>query len=281
MPLAKNDFVNLMKKIFISVFIFLLLAGCGPSQSDYDGMLKYIAELEAQVAALNGELEDVKFGSGRLLAQAKSAYETGSDTEAKRLLSDLLRRHPSSPESIEATSLLSKVDERIKAAEIKRNREKDQERLALEKAIASMKKVTDEIDGITWVSHRDAPLLGNYASIYFGVKNESSSNYPIRLKLQYNDDNWLFIHSVTVKADEKLFELGGLDFKRDTVVTSVREWIDIPVKDHEMLNQWMTAKRVLFRFNGDKYYHDFILPNEQQSQLREVYAAWKIMGGKR
>lgn len=52
------------------------------------------------------------------------------------------------------------------------------------------------------------------------------------------------------------------------------------VKDHEMLKHWMTAKRVVIRFNGDKYYKDFNLPKEQLTQLREVYQAWNIMGGK-
>lgn len=273
-----------MKKLFLSVTTLALLAGCGPSQQEYDQARKQAAELEAQVAALRAELEDVKFGSSRLLAQAKSAYDIKNDTEAKRLLSDLLKRHPSSPESGEATSLLAQVDSRIAAAEIQRKREEEQkaqeERLALERAIGNMKKSTDEIKGITWVSHRSTPVLAKYASFYFGSNKDSAANYPLRLKLQCYGDDWLFVRSVTVKADDKVYELGRLDFERDHSSGSVWEWIDMPVKDHAMLNHWMTAKRVVIRFNGDKYYDDFTLPHGQQAQLREVYQAWKIMGGK-
>lgn len=273
-----------MKKLLLLATTLTLLASCGPSQKDYEQVSKRAAELEAQVAALQAELENVKFGANRLLAQAKSAYEAGSDAEAKKLLADLLKRHPSSPESSEATVLLAQVDSRIAATEIQRKREEErkaqEDRLALERAVGNMKKNTDEIKGITWISHRNAPILAKYVSVYFGSNKGNAAGYPLRLKLQYYGDNWLFVRSVTVKADDKVYELGKLVFERDNSSGSVWEWIDMPVIDHGMLNHWMTAKRVVVRFNGDQYYDDFTLPQSQQAQLREVYQAWKVMGGK-
>lgn len=273
-----------MKRLLVLAATLTLLSGCGPSQKEYEQASKRAAELEAQVTALRAELEDIKFGANRLLAQAKSAYEAKNDAEAKKLLSDLLKRHPSSPESSEASLLLAQVDSRIATADQQRKREEEkkaqEERLAFERAIGNMKKNTDEIKDITWVSHRNAPTLGNSVSIYFGSNKDSAASYPLRLKLQYYDDDWLFVRSVTVKADDKVYELGDLEFERDHSSGSVWEWIDMPVKDHEMLNHWMTAKRVVVRFNGDQYYRDFPLPQRQQIQLQEVYRAWKIMGGK-
>ncbi|MFX5918608.1 hypothetical protein ABTE65_19365, partial [Acinetobacter baumannii] len=77
------------------------------------------------------------------------AYEARNDAEAKKLLADLLKRHPSSPESSEATVLLAQVDSRIAAAEIQRKREEErkaqEERLTLERAVGNMKNKTDEI----------------------------------------------------------------------------------------------------------------------------------------
>lgn len=273
-----------MLKSFLLVTTFALLAGCGPSQQDYDQARKRAAELEAQVTALSAELEDIKFGANRLLAHAKMAFQAKNDTEARRLLSDLLKRHPSSPESVEAKALIAQVDSRIAAAELQRKQEEDrkaqEERLAIERAIGNMEKRTDEIKGITWVSHRNVPVLDKYVSLYFGSNKDSAANYPLRLRLQYYGDDWLFVRSVTVKADDKVYELGMLDFERDHSSGSVWEWIDMPVEDHAMLNHWMTAKRVVVRFNGDQYYDDFMLPQRQQTQLREVYQAWTVMGGK-
>lgn len=273
-----------MKTLLLLAATLTLLPGCGPSQQEYEQARMRTTELEAQVTALRAELEEVKFGANRLLAQAQSTYEAKNDAEAKRLLADLLKRHPSSPESSEASLLLAQVDSRIAAADQQRKREEErkaqEERLAFERAIGNMKKSSDEIKGITWVSHRNAPILAKYVSVYFGSSKGSVESYPLRLKLQYYGDDWLFVRSVTVKADDKVYELGKLDFERDHSSGSVWEWIDMPVKDHEMLSHWMTAKRVVVRFNGAQYYNDFTLPKSQQTQLSEVYQAWKVMGGK-
>ena len=131
----------LMKKLTKKKFLLLIatlaiLSGCGPSQKEYEQANKRVIELDAQVAALRAELEDVKFGANRVLAQAKSAYEARNDAEAKKLLADLLKRHPSSPESSEATVLLAQVDSRIAAAEIQRKRE--EERKAQEERLARL-----------------------------------------------------------------------------------------------------------------------------------------------
>jgi hypothetical protein len=273
-----------MKRIVLLATSVILLAGCGPSQKEYDQERKRAAELEAQVTALRAELEDVKFGANRLLAQAKSAYGAKNHSEAKKHLAELLKRHPSSPESGEAAALLTQVDSRIAAAELEREQEEQrkakEERLALERAIRNMKKDTDELKGITWISHRNTPILANYVSIYFGSSKDNAAGYPLRVKFQYYGDDWLFVRSVTVKADDKVYELGKLNFERDHSSGSVWEWIDMPVTDHEMLNHWMTAKRVIIRFDGKQYYKDFTLPQGQKNQLREVYEAWKNMGGK-
>ena len=262
----------------------MLLAACGPSQQEYDEARKHAGELEAKVAALSAELEDVKFGAARLLAQGTSAFEGKNDGEAKRLLSELLKRHPSSPESKEATAILAQVDSRIAAAEQERKleaeRKAQEEQIAQERALGNMKKDVDEIKGITWITHRNAPVLSKYVSIYFGSRDGSAASYPLRLKLQYYGDDWLFVRSVTVKADDRVYELGSLDFERDNSSGSIWEWVDMPVKDHDMLNHWMSAKRVVVRFNGNQYSHDFILPLSQQTQLREVYKAWTVMGGR-
>ena len=227
-----------MNKFLLLAVTLTLLSGCSPSQKEYEQASKRAAELEAQVTALRAELEDVKFGANRLLAQAKSAYEAKNDTEAKKLLLDLLKRHPSSSESIEASLLLNQVDSRIAAVDQQRKREEEkkaqEERLAFERAIGNMKKSTDEIRDISWVSHSNAPILGNFVSVYFGSRKDSAASYPLRLKLQYYGDDWLFVRSVTVKADDKVYELGKLDFERDHSSGSVWEWIDMPVKDYAL-----------------------------------------------
>ena len=143
-----------MIKIYpLLLCVLSFICGCGPSQQEYEQARKRVTELETQVAALNSELEEIKFGPSRLLAQAKSAYKANSDIEAKNLLAELMKQHPSSPEITEATILLSKVNSRIIALEQKRKREEElqaqKDRLLFEHASRNMKKNTDEMKGIT------------------------------------------------------------------------------------------------------------------------------------
>ena len=279
-----------MKKFFPLALAIGLLCACGPSQ-DQDKSTegraedaRKIEELEARVAELQSELEDLRFGAERLLAQAEAEIDRNDYEKAKILLAELLKRHPDSPQGPKAAKLVSQVDRQIAESERLRKQEaeraaKERER-ALERALGNMKKTTDEFEGITWFRHRNSPVLGNYISAYFGTKNGSAEGYPLRVRLQYYGDNWLFVRSVTIKADERVFELGAFDFDRDNAAGSVWEWIDIPVKDHAMLSQIMAADRVVIRFTGDQYRHDFEVPASQKLQLREVDQAWRAMNGK-
>lgn len=284
-----------MRLLLLLAATIPLISGCGPSQSEYNQAVKHAAQLEDEVKSLKAELEDLKFGANRLLTQAKNAIQDKNDGQAKKYLGELMYRHPASSESVEGKVLLAQVDARAAAEEQKRKQEEErkakeerqalerkqkEERMALERAVRNMKKKSDEMNGITWYRHRNAQILGTYIQAYFGSKNQSSQSYPLRLKLQYYADSWLFVRTVTIKADDKVYELGRQNFERDNSSGKIWEWVDISVPDHQMFSHVMSAKRVVIRFNGDQYYNDFTVPQSQLSQLRDVYQAWKAMGGK-
>lgn len=259
------------------------LAGCGPSQQELDLALNRAEKLEVQVQALQVELEELKFGAPRLLGQAKAASEAGDDDEAKRLITELLDRHAGAPESKEATELNAQIDARIaaEAALLKKeqDRKSEEQRVLLARATRNMEKTKDEINAITWITHRNAPMRGKYVSLYFGTRSGSAENSPLRMRAQYFGSNWLFVKSITVAADEHVYELEPMDFKRDHAAGDVWEWVDMPVRNHLMLERMMSAKKLVIRFIGDQYVHDFTVPDRHKAQIREVNAAWKAMGG--
>jgi hypothetical protein len=274
-----------MKKIYSLAIasVLVALSGCGPSQSELEQARNRTAKLEAQVLARQAELDDIKFGSERLLAQAKVAYENRHYAEAVKISTALLARHPASRERSEASSLLADAKGRIEAANLQRKKEEEnranEERATHDRALGNMAQSTDEIKNITWISHKQAPVLQTYISTYFGSQNQRVGSYPLRLKMQYYSEDWLFVNSVVIKADDDVYEMGDLDFERDNSSGSIWEWVDIPIKDFKMLNRVMTAKRVVIRFNGRQYYKDFIVPDNQLAQIREVHHIWRAMGG--
>lgn len=246
-----------------------------------------LRDLKAETERLKAELDEAKFGAKRLLNQAQVAFDATEDADAHMALIDLMRLHPNSPEAKDGLILLRLVNARIdaritKGAQQKRQEAEGQkklERVAIERATLNLKKRTDAIDGITWMSHKGAPILGKYASLYFGTRDGSASGYPIRLQVQYYGDDWLFVRSLTIKADGRTYELSGLDFKRDNSSGSIWEWIDIPVTDQEMLARWVSSKEVVIRFHGNNYNSDFSQPQGQRNQMKEVYSAWTALGG--
>lgn len=274
-----------MKKIVIATALAALLSGCGQADKENTAKLQQeVGKLQGEVSSLRAELDAERNGPARTLAKAKNEISETSLSTAKKTLSDLVARFPESPQAQEAKSLLLDTDLKIAATEKARQFEAakaaEENRKTLARLDANFIKTTDEIKGVTWVSHKAVPVLGNYMSLYFGVKGGSAVAYPLRMKFNYYADSWLFVESVTIKADEQVFDLGKIDFERDNAAGSIWEWSDSRVSDMTMLNKVLAAKKVVIRYNGRQYYHDFVLSESQKTAMKETLLAWQRYGGK-
>lgn len=274
-----------MKRAVIALSVGLALAGCGNADKEKAEQLQgEVSKLQSEVATLRAELDAEKHGAQRLLVRAKDAKGAGNNASAKSELQDLIARYPEKPEAASAKALLDVIDREEKAAEAERlaaeAKKAEEARAALAKLDKNLKKNTDEIKGITWVSHKSIPTIDTYMSLYFGLEGESSRVMPLRLKLQYHSDSWLFVQSVTIKADDQTFELGNLDFERDNSYGGIWEWSDTVAENKAMLRKIADAKKVTIRFEGRQYYNDFSLPESQKRAIKEMMLAWERYGGK-
>lgn len=267
-----------MWKRVCTVCVAIAMVGCGPSQTELTQAKQKASDLEKQVAKLSAEIDELKNGADRLLTTAKEQTAAGQLDKAKTTLESLITKHPTSTEATAAKALLDKVkgDMATAAAEARKAKEAEeaQAKRAVAQAMQNMTKSTDEIKGITWVRHRQQSPNGKQVSLYFGTRNGQTAGMPLRMKIQYADPDWLFVNSVTIKADDQVINLGKMDFERDHSYGGVWEWADI-VADHKVVETILQAKKVTVRFEGDKYYADFALPAPQQRNMREVFAAWK------
>ncbi|MGE1156916.1 hypothetical protein [Pseudomonas kitaguniensis] len=274
-----------MKKIVIATALAALLSGCGQADKENAARLQQeVGKLQGELSSLRAELDAERNGPPRALAKAKNEISEGSLTAAKKSLSDLVSRFPESTQALEAKSLLAETDLKIAAAEKARQLEAakvaEENRKTLARLDANLIKRTDEIKGVTWISHKAVPALDNYMSLYFGVKDGSAAAYPLRMKFNYYADSWLFVQSVTIKADDQVFDLGKIDFERDNAAGSIWEWSDSRASDMAMLNKILSAKKVVIRYDGRQYYHDFVLPESQKTAMKETLLAWQRYGGK-
>lgn len=274
-----------MQKIIVAAGLAALISGCGQADKEKSEKLQQeVTKLQAEVGSLRAELEAERNGPHRLLARGKNEFGASGLGIAKETLTELVARFPESEQAQEAKKLLSEINEKIVAAEkakqLEAQKAAEEQRKALARLDANLVKNVDEIKGITWVSHKSVPLLENYMTLYFGVKDGSAASYPLRMKLNYHADSWLFIESVTIKADDKVFDLGKLDFERDNAAGSIWEWSDTRVEDMAILNSILSAKKVVIRYDGRQYYHDFVLPDSQKNAMKESLLAWQRYGGK-
>lgn len=275
-----------MCRFLASMMLLAVMAGCDNGEAEKAKQLQErVTQLTSEVARLTAELDEERNGAPRLLAISKSQLQAEDDGAARVSLESLIKRHPGSQQATEAALLLKQLNSKIaakKAAEILAQERKNAEtKAALAKLDHSLIKKVDEFKGITWVTHKSEPVLAKKMALYFGLKNDSAASHPLRLKFQYYSDDWLFVKSVSIKADDQTFDLGTVDFERDNSGGSIWEWSDDPINNFKMLDAVLSAKKVVIRFDGRQYYDDFILPDAQKAAMRDVLLAWGRYGGVR
>jgi len=274
-----------MSRMILVAAIGITLAGCGQGDIEKAKQLQeQVTRLQGELSTLKAELDAERSGPDRLLARAQNEVATNSSAKAKQTLSDLISRYPESEQAKKSKMLLREIDAKTEAAEksklAEEQRKAEEQRQILARLDGNLKKRTDEIEGITWITHKSEPVLATYMSLYFGTKDGKVGNYPLRLKLNYYSDNWLFVQGVTIKADDQIFNLKGLDFERDNGGGRIWEWSDSAVIDRAMLEKIIASKMVTVRFNGRQYYNDFVLPESQKKAMEDIMVAWRRYGGK-
>ena len=274
-----------MKRLVFAIALSAALTGCGNADQEKSKQLQgEVEKLQREIASLKDSLDAERNGPGRLLSRAKNESSENDSAPARQTLADLISRYPESEQALSAKAMLSDLNAKAavaeKARQLEASRKAEEQRLLLSRLDANLKKDTDEIKGITWVSHKSEPVLANYMSLYFGTKDGVLGSYPLRVKFNYFAESWLFVQSVTIKADEQVFNMPNMDFDRDNASGSIWEWSDTKADDMAMLNKIIAAKKVVIRYNGRQYYHDFTLPESQKTAMKEILVAWQRYGGK-
>lgn len=140
-------------------------------------------------------------------------------------------------------------------------------------ALSKLSKNYDAFQDITWYK---SPLSTKYRNanafyIYFGVSNGSPAG--LRLVIQYYADDWLFIDSVKINVDGKVFDVGVYDWERDND-SDIWEWIDEPLSDRSLIEAIIGSKSSVIRFNGSQYYDTKTISSSQKRALRDVLEAF-------
>ncbi len=268
--------------------------------------------LKKELSVLKEEVEELRFGAVRLGEAAEAAFRQESYEEVIRLNGELAERHPGSEPAIRVELLAKQAKTLLAEAEEERRRKAEAERVETERRLAAekrerearlaaerkarereiaaatraMRKKTDEVRGLTFHQHRDSSRFLNSRKdifLYFATKPEWPDPGPLRLKIQYVADDWLFIEKYTIKADDQTFTITTSygEVERDNGSGGIWEWYDKPASASQlaMVETIVGSKKAVLRYHGRQYYRDKTITANEKRRLKEVLVAYEALGG--
>jgi hypothetical protein len=146
------------------------------------------------------------------------------------------------------------------------------ERKQSQQALSKLSKRYDKFQDITWYSSPNSPRYRNYNAFYIYFGSSDNSKLTLRLVVQYESDDWLFIDSAAVNVDGENYSISG-DWERDNN-SRIWEWIDEKLDNREMIEAIITSKSAIIRFEGNQYYNTRTISTAQKQAMRDVLLAY-------
>ncbi|MEO3946756.1 hypothetical protein [Gorillibacterium sp. CAU 1737] len=144
--------------------------------------------------------------------------------------------------------------------------------------LAGFRTKYDEVRELDFYMSQSSPEYDDINAFYpYLVKKNDQLN--LRLRIQYKGEDWLFINHYIFKVDQETFDLYPEydDVKRDNSGFSVWEYYDYSAVDSiEMLHKIVNSTKTIIRRNGDQYYSDYIVTQDEKDSLRAILEAYEL-----
>lgn len=96
--------------------------------------------------------------------------------------------------------------------------------------------------------------------------------------INYSASNWLFIESMTISVDGKLYNFDTLKFDREVKSGGITETslLTLGAPEIEMIKNIIKSKNSFVRFNGKKYYNEVEITKEAKQQMLEILKVYYL-----
>lgn len=275
-----------MKRLLIIVAMIFLLCSCSENGEGFTGIQISTNSntnntKEIATPSPSPSPTPVKEDPDLLLSYATRYYEQGNLTEVDIALMKLKNSTPEATEQIAAVQVMS---DELTSIKEKEDAEREQQRLAeIDAKLAKMNVKEDEVTGVTWYRDKSSTeyVDENSFHLYFGKKEDTGPS--LRLRIQYEDEDWLFIDKYIIKTDNETFTIYADfgDVNRDNDGGRVWEWLDILVSsdDYKMIESIIASEKTIIRHEGNQYYDDRTLTKKEKDSLKNVIEAYEALGG--
>lgn len=271
---------NFIESLIIVSSLVGILVSCGPSQEQYDALLKENESLKSEVTSLNAsldvlkkEIELYKTTPDILYAEAQKCIDNKDIDGLNAVCGKFDKYHPASQEAQKAkAALVTLIQERDRIAAA--------EKAKRMQAVNKLKKKYDDVSGVTWYTN---PYFthynnSNHTSIYMG--KEETGNPWLILKMSYYGDDWIFFENAYLSYDGNTMEIPFDKYKDKETDndTSCWEWIQVSVSNKMLsfLREMVKGKSVKMRLSG-KYTKTKELSSSEIKAIDDVLLAYDVL----
>ncbi len=274
-----------MKK---TTFIILTISYLSIGLISCGGDSKESKEILTENEKLKKELDDLKFGAEKLLANSKTYLENKDFIKAQSELQTLIDKHPNTSQSKEATELIviaekGATEQKIINEKARVEKEKA-EKARIANATKKMRVKYDDIKRMTWYYDKSTPQYTNYNSLHLYIGKEKYGQPYLRFRIQYTADDWLFIESYVIKTDLNTYNIPTSygEVETDNGSGDIWEWYDVNMdkKLYAITKDIVNSKTVKLRCNGKQYYKDRVISEKEKKGLQNVLDTYEALGGK-
>lgn len=145
----------------------------------------------------------------------------------------------------------------------------------------SVKK--DEFDpkGYTWYIPKSAPKYTSREGIFLYFATQDGKVQPLRFRVQYVSENWLFIRKIQFSIDGNAYEFIPSNPEGDNRYDKIWEWFDesLSVSDKDLIYALVNAKSAKMKFIGRQYYKVRTINKNQITDMNRTLELYRAMGG--
>ena len=136
--------------------------------------------------------------------------------------------------------------------------------------------------GKIWYKPKSTPKYTNQNGIYLYFATQEGNTCPLRFRVQYYADDWLFFKKIQFSIDGNPFEYIPSDTEHDNGNGGkIWEWFDeaLSGSDKELIYALTEAKNAKMKFIGRQYYDIKTITKSQIIDMKRTLELYRAMGG--
>ena len=145
-----------------------------------------------------------------------------------------------------------------------------------------MKKDEFDPNGKIWYEPKSAPQFTNRNGIYLYFATQNGQVIPLRFRVQYYSDNWLFFKKIQFSIDNNAYEFIPSDTETDSGNGGkIWEWFDevLTGSDKGLIYALVGANSAKMKFIVRQYYDIKTITKSQITDMKRTLELYRAMGG--